>query len=90
MQVGECSGAERPFLACWHPQSRFWLSRPLVRAHRCAARNAKRTSNHEILQSEAEIRSRTRTVRMEVWEFYLCDRNSASAFLLCSSKHPAV
>ena len=32
MQVGECSGAERPFLACWHPQSRFWLSRPLVRA----------------------------------------------------------
>ena len=41
-------------------------------------------------KSEAEIRWRTRTVRMEVWEFYRCDRNSASAFLLCSSKHPAV
>jgi hypothetical protein len=24
---------------------------------------------------------------MEMWEFYRCDRNSASAFLLCRSKH---
>jgi len=39
--------------------------------------------------SEAEIRSRTRTVRKEVWEFGACDRNGAHAFLLGRSKHLA-
>ena len=40
-------------------------------------------------RSEAEIRWRTRTARKEVWEFVSYDRNSASAFLLCSSKRAA-